>query len=472
MFSALLAGNTGVYSARMERRYLQDLSNWLAKPNRKPLLIRGARQVGKSTLVRQFAEEKGLKLFEVNLEVNPGLAKAAETLDLDAILLEIEFLCNNGRIEAGKSIIFLDEIQGVPRMLQCLRYFYEQRPELVVIAAGSLLEFTLADNKFPMPVGRIEYFYMGPISWDEFLEAKMETQLVDFLGNIEMGDIFPEAAHQRLLSLLREYFLTGGMPEPVQLHLDGMDWETVFDAQNSIYQTYRDDFSKYAQGAALMRLQKILDFLGQGAGRKVKYVQIDAGSQAREIKQALDLLLKAGLVLPVMHSHGDGIPLNAQANHKILKLFSLDIGILNRICHLNHLSVQQFQEERFVNENILAEQFMAQQLFFKRSPKLPPELFYWLREEKAGNAEVDFMIQCGNEVLPIEVKSGKSGTLKSLFQFSMQKGGELACRFDLNVPSLQEIEHKTAGGEVSLRLLSLPLYLCHQVDRFYEGLKN
>ena len=451
----------------MKRRYLNDLKKWLTKPNRKPLLIRGARQVGKSTLVRQLAESEGLNLYEVNLEQHTELAAAVETLDLENILLEIEYICNRGSIQPEGSLIFLDEIQGMPRMLQCLRYFYEQRPDLVVIAAGSLLEFALAENPFPMPVGRIEYFFMGPVSWEEFLHAKEEPQLCDLLANYELGKPFPQAGHQRLVHLLREYFLTGGMPEAVQLHLNGEDWEVVFDAQNSVYQTYRDDFSKYAQGPALVRLQKILDYLGQGTGRKVKYVQIDSTSQARDIKQALDMIWKAGLVLQVQHSHGDGVPLASQIDPKVFKLYSLDIGILNRICRLDHLNIQRFQEDSFVNESILAEQFVAQQFYFRQTPKQSPELHYWLREGKTGNAEVDFLVQSGQEVIPVEVKSGKSGTLKSLFQFANKKNASRACRFDLNLPSCQNVVHHTQQGEITMNLLSLPLYLCHQLDRMF-----
>lgn len=454
----------------MERYYQQHLEKWIRKNNRKPLIIRGARQVGKSTLVRQFAASQKKKLFEVNIERHPQLASVAQSLNPQKILREIEFICNQGQVDEENSLLFLDEIQGLPQMIQCLRYFYEDMPQLPVIAAGSLLEFTLAEHTFPMPVGRIEYFHMGPVSWEEFLEAKKEKQLLRLLQTFEPGDEIPHSAHERLVGYLRDYLLTGGMPEAVQLYLDGEAWDTVFDVQSAIIQTYRDDFSKYATGRDLIRLQHIIDYLGQGIAKKVKYVNIDRDSQSREIKSALDLIVKAGVVLRAQHSHADGIPLNAQIDPKVFKLYCLDIGFYNRLCDLKYISDSQIHSRAFINEGVIAEQFIAQQLYFDKTPQNSPSLHYWLREGKSKNAEVDFLIQVEQSVVPIEVKAGKSGSLKSLFQFSVEKNIQLACRFDMNHPTLQWIEAKINNSPVRLQLLSLPLYFCNQVQRLTSKL--
>lgn len=455
----------------MKRHYEEQLEIWLHKRNRKPLVIRGARQVGKSTLVRQFAAKQGLRCFEVNVERHPHLSRVAETLDPRNILSEIEFVCNQGAINAADSIVFIDEIQAIPKLLQCLRYFYEEMPRLAVLAAGSLLEFALQDYAFPMPVGRIEYFHMGPVSWEEFLQAKNETQLLALLQGYELSQDFPVSAHERLLGLLREYFLVGGMPEAVQLHADGEPKESIIDVQNSILQTYRDDFSKYATGRDLLRLQRILDYLGEGLGAKVKYVNIDRESQARELKSALDLIVKAGVVLKVMHTHGDGIPLKARIQPRVFKIYSLDLGLYNRICGLNYIGFQQMREAAFVNAGMLAEQFIVQQLFFRETPKLPPDLHYWLREGSSSNAEVDCLLQIDSQIVPVEVKSGKSGSLKSLLQFSAEKKIDFACRFDLNPPSLQACEHRINGSKVRFKLLSLPLYFCNQIERLVRSVR-
>lgn len=457
----------------MKRRYEAYLTTWFEKTRRKPLVIRGARQVGKSTLVRQFAEMRGLKLFEVNLERHPEFRQISETLDPSKILREVEFICNRGRIDPSDSLLFLDEVQELPKLLQCLRYFYEEMPELPVIAAGSLLEFALAEHSFPMPVGRVEYFHMGPVCWEEFLAAKEEVMLLELMRNYAIGDMFPLSAHERLVPLLRDYLLVGGMPEAVQLYVEGRGFDEIFDAQEAVYQTYRDDFSKYAQGRALLRLQKILDYLGQGAGTKVKYANVDRESQSREIRQALDLIRKAGVVFSVTHSHANGVPLASEAEQTVLKLYCLDIGIYNRICRLESLSERSLRDARFVNEGVLAEQFVAQQLFFSETPKRSPELYYWLREGRANNAEVDFLCQVGTTVVPVEVKAGKGGSLKSLFQFSDAKGKALACRFDLNPPLRQKIVHRIDSREVTVDLLSLPLYFCGQTNRLLaEAVKD
>jgi predicted AAA+ superfamily ATPase len=218
----------------------------------------------------------------------------------------------------------------------------------------------------------------------------------------------------------------------------------------------------------LVRLQKIIDYLGQGTGRKVKYVNIDRESQSREIKQAVELILQAGLVLQAVHTHGAGVPLGAQSDPKASKLYSLDIGLYNRICNLRQLSEHEMKDARFINEGVIAEQFIAQHLYFREAPKRKPDLYYWLREGSARNAEVDFLVQVGQQVVPVEVKAGKSGTLKSLFQFALEKRCQTACRFDLNVPSMQAVEQNLNGENVSFNLLSLPLYMCHEMERLLE----
>ncbi len=198
-------------------------------------MIRGARQVGKSTLVRQFAARRNLVLFEVNLERQAHLRGPLEKLDPQDVVREIEFLCGKGRMKDQKSLLFLDEIQGIPRALECLRYFFEDMPELPVIAAGSLLEFTLANHSFPMPVGRIEYMHMGPASFEEYLREKGEAQLFELLRNYELDEAFPLSAHLRLLGLLREYLLVGGMPEPAQLFIESGDFSRAFEIQEAIW---------------------------------------------------------------------------------------------------------------------------------------------------------------------------------------------------------------------------------------------
>jgi uncharacterized protein len=444
------------------------LDRWIAKPHRKPLVIRGARQVGKSTLVRRFAARQQRRLFEVNLERHTSLGRVIDTLDPRRILREIEFLAERGAVDARDSLVFLDEVQAVPKALQCLRYFLEELPELPVVSAGSLLEFTLAEHSVPMPVGRVEHVHLGPVNWEEFLAAKGETQLLALLRGFSWGETFPQSAHDRLLDALREFLMVGGMPEAVRVFLEQRDLSAVFEIHDSIVQTYRDDFSKYATGAELARLQRVMDYLGRHVCEKVKYSNIDRESQAREVRRALDLLLKAGVAFAAFHSHGDGLPLRAQADDRVFKLYSLDLSFFNRASGITALREVDLLDHRFIKGK-LAEQFVAQQLHFADTPSHKPELHYWLREGRTGNAEVDFLQVASGRVFPVEVKAGKAGSLKSLVQFAALKGNPVACRFDLNPPSCQTVRHVLEAGEVSFELVSLPLTLCGEARRLVEA---
>ena len=447
----------------MERFDEARILEWFQREIHKPLLIRGARQVGKSTLVRQFAKNNGINLYEINLEKNQQLEEVFKGQNIHEIINEIEFITQKGKIITGESILFLDEIQSIPKAIQSLRYFYEDIPALHVIAAGSLLEFTLASHSFSMPVGRIEYLYMYPVTFFEYLNACGEKPLVDFLRNYTIGDYFPISAHEKCINYQRNYILAGGMPEAIQILISENNLERVFIIQSQILETYRDDFAKYASGNDLLRIQKIFDFIPSSIGEKIKYVNIDSHIKARELKKAYDLLVKAGLIIQAYHSDASGIPLKATKDEKVYKSFFLDIGLINRSCGLEYMPLDTLKSIKFINEGKLAEQFIAQHLLTIGRKNEKQHLFYWLREGRRANAEVDFLIQKNLEIIPIEVKAGKTGTLKSIHQFIFRKSKKLALRFDLNLPSIEfvNVKIKQSEGlkEVGFTLLSLPLYM-------------
>ena len=457
----------------MNRFAEKNLLRWLNLSSRKPLVIRGARQVGKSTLVRQFAKKNKLNLFEVNLERFPSLANVFKTNDPDNIIQEIEYICRNGSIRTDKDLLFLDEIQAIPEAIQSLRYFYEEHPNIPLIAAGSLLEFTLAKHNYSMPVGRIQYHFLYPMSFEEVLEAMSQDDLLALLRTYKVGDIFPGSAHTRLLELLRIYFLTGGMPEAVQrfIESDG-DFDEVVDVHSSITETYKDDFAKYSTGSALHMLHRIFEFVPRSLGEKFKYFRVNPDVPSRNIRTALELLVKAQLITKVYHTDGAGLPLGATINERIFKTYFLDCGLVNYICGVTKISLNDLQAASFINKGKIAEQFIAQHLCSLGRATSRKTLTYWLREGKTTNAEVDFLIQLDQSIVPIEVKSGKSGSLKSLLQFAYQKNCSRVVRFDLNPPSFQNINHKLAqAGEtvqVECHLLSLPLYLIEQLPRLFQ----
>ena len=455
---------------RFSEKYLDG---WYRKQWRKPLVLRGARQVGKSTLVRIFAEKKGLVLNEINLERNLFLNDVFRTTDTSLILGELEALSGKS-IRAENSILFLDEIQATPYALQALRYFFEDMPDLPVIAAGSLLEFTLADHHFSMPVGRIEYFHLYPLSFSEYLTA-LEPGLVRYLEELDLNGV-PAAAHQKLLQRQREYFFIGGMPEAVARYKESGSLAEAATVHRTIVNTYQDDFAKYARQQDLALLQKVFSAIPRRLGQKTKYSNISREERTKKIKDTISLLAMARVCHPVYHSHCTGVPLNADIDELTYKLIFLDIALAGHICGIDWLTISSYDDLRLINEGGLAEQFVGQHLLDLNKGIDPPRLHYWLRQRKSANAEVDYVISRGDMVVPIEVKSGKSGSLKSLHQFVYQKGVGLAVRFDLNQPGLQQVSHtiRTAKGNKKVRfsLLSLPLYAVEQLPRLIDALRR
>ncbi len=218
----------------MLKRFVEeDIDTWYRRKHRKPLVVRGARQVGKSTLIRNFADNHRLTLHEINLERHPSLVRTFEKLDMGEILRELEYISGKGKINTAGSLLFLDEIQAVPAAIKALRYFYEDYPELPLIAAGSMLEFALSDHSYSMPVGRIEYLYMGPMTFEEFLGAKNENTLLELLASFSFEFPFPESAHQKLLKSQREFLMVGGMPEAVQVHIESDDFNEVMNVHSA-----------------------------------------------------------------------------------------------------------------------------------------------------------------------------------------------------------------------------------------------
>jgi len=451
----------------MQRQQLQFLSAWLQNKHRKPLIIRGARQVGKSTLVELFAKQHQLSLRNVNLERHPELSSIFSGKAPEHILQQIEFLPNMGSI--GKdTLLFLDEIQAVPEAIPALRYFYEDMPEISVVCAGSLLEFALKDHSFSMPVGRIQYLHMGPMTFSEFLLAIDEERLKNFIDLYEPGQEIGDIVHQRLLDLLRSYYSIGGMPEAVAVFAESHSYKDVSEVHNSIIETYRDDFPKYAGSRNQNRMLNVFNFVARNVGVKIKYSNISPQDQSVTIKKDIELLTMARVACKVVHSHCSGLPLQADLEEKIYKLLFLDVGLMNTICGLDWRSISQMDDTKLINQGAIAEQFIGQHLQALLADKPNRELNYWLREGRSSNAELDFVIGLRGKIIPIEVKSGATGTLKSLHQFMGIKQAPLAIRFDTKLPAVNQIDTviniNKQRQQVQYTLISLPLYLVERLD--------
>lgn len=274
--------------------------------------------------------------------------------------------------------------------------------------------------------------------------------------------------HEKLLDKLNEFFIVGGMPEAVASFIEKKDFKKVAQIHRSILDTYRNDFSKYRDRVPLVRLERVFDYAAFSVGEKVKYSAISRDEQARELRVALELLSKAQVIHMVHHSNVAGIPVKAGMDDRVFKLLFLDVGLMNHAIGLDWESFQRTDRSMLLPWGKIAEQFIGQQLLFRSKGTQPPELFYWVREGKMGNAEVDFLIQLGTLVLPIEVKAGKGGWMKSIAQLMYEKGLSFAIRFDRNPPSLQQVSYKLAhpvGNEVKFQVLTVPLYAVgHSVE--------
>lgn len=408
----------------MKRTVSHKLLEWKADSKRKPLIIRGARQVGKTFVVRQLGQ--GFRnLVEINFEFQPEAAKVFEK-DLDPYRISRDLsLLTGEHISAGETLLFLDEIQECPQALKALRYFYEMMPDLHVIAAGSLIEFEL--EKIGIPVGRINSIYMYPLSFIEFLKAKNEDLLLQALLEHDPQKVFPETAHRKLLNLLGEYFTVGGMPEAVADFIENQDFNRCFDIHHSIVETFRQDFNKYVRKYQLKYVELLFVAIPTLLGKKFKFSRISDDVRARELRPSLDLLQKAGIIHKVMHSSGQGIPLGATARADSFKVIFLDIALSQSILKSDRSSWLLDPASGFINKGEITEAFIGQELLAHSPQNQKSDLYYWQREARSSNAEVDYLVESNRRVLPVEVKSGPSGGLKSLRLFldghTRSKGG-------------------------------------------------
>lgn len=440
----------------MKRLLSESLKLWKNKKNRMPLLLRGARQVGKTFLIEKLGEtEFNKNILSINFEQKRHLQACFESLEPQKILNELELLTEQ-KIIAGETLLFLDEIQECPKAIMALRYFKEQMPTLHVIGAGSLLEFTLNDDDFRMPVGRLEFLYLQPLSFLEFLEAKGTPIILEQLKNFNLKNTPSENVHQHLLQLVREYTLLGGMPAVIQKYLDTQSFLEAQHMQSFILNAYRGDFGKYAKKTIHVNLQILFDKAPGLIAQWFKYNKVNPDIPPKEIKAALTQLKHAGIIYPVHACSASGLPLVTTSNEKKFKLLFLDVGLAKRASRLD--SDVLLREDIFLlNGGALVEQFVGQELMAYQDSHEPPELFFWAREERNSSAEVDYLYVLNGHIFPIEVKSGATGRLKSLRLFMEEKKSKIGIRISETPLSF---EHN---------ILSVPFYLVSEIPRLLKG---
>ncbi len=419
-------GNILIY---IERNIDKELEEWARTSTRMPLLIRGARQVGKTTSIRNLA-----KKFDHFLELNLEDERKSHTIfnkdfDIKRISEELTALYDTPIIP-GKTLLFFDEIQASTLAISSLRYFYEKLPDLHVISTGSLLEFAL--HELPsFGVGRIANLYMYPLSFDEFLKAMKLNKLLEFRKTASALNPLNEAIHNELNDLLKRYFIIGGMPGVVSSYAQTRNLKTCLAIQDNIIINLKTDFGKYKKKVPSLRIMEVFNSVVLQSGNKFVYNQVDSESNHKQIKEALELLILSGWVIPVTHTSANGIPIGAEVNSKFRKMLLLDTGLLQRLAGLNIADLLMDKKFEVINKGNIAEQFVGLEILKSFKGAVSHDLFFWQRENKNSQAEVDFLIQQGNEIIPIEVKAGKKGSMQSMYLFLKEKNAKFGVRCSL-----------------------------------------
>lgn len=392
----------------MYRTAIEDLHKWKNKENKKPLIIRGARQVGKTWLMKEFGNIAYAETAYINFENNPQMKDLfAADMKIDRIITGIE-IYNGRKIDPKNTLLIFDEIQEVPAALTSLKYFNENAPQYQIVCAGSLLGVALHPGT-SFPVGKVEFLDLYPLSLTEFMLAMQKGQFADLLknGDLDMATTFK----QEYVDLLKHYYYVGGMPEAVQNFAENRDFNSVRDIQQRILTAYEQDFSKHAPSGEVPRIRMLWNSIPSQLTKENKkfiYGLIKEGARAKDYEMSMLWLTDCGLVHKVQRATKPNLPLKAYEDLKAFKLFLVDVGLLS--CQVRLGQTVLLEGDRLFNEfkGALTEQYVLQQL------KTVQELgtYYWTNDR--GSAEIDFLLDTGTEVIPVEVKAEKNLKAKSL----------------------------------------------------------
>jgi uncharacterized protein len=455
MLITLTFGFVRIYICPMERDLDNHLAEWVKKKDRKPLLLRGARQTGKSHAIEKLGSAFGNYVC-INFEKTPSSGGLfAQDLDPRRITREIEAIYEQ-EIRPGHTLLFLDEIQNCPSAVTALRYFYEEMPDLHVAAAGSLLEFEL--EKISVPVGRLEFVYVRPFTFNEFLKALGKNILAKQVTGYGPKNVPGDPVHSKILTLLRDYLFIGGMPGVLKRFIEDNSYLSAVDEQESILATYRVDFNKYCGRTGTEQISKVFETVPRIIGRKVTYSKIDPDAKARQTKRAINLLEQAHIVRRVRATSGAGVPLAAGASEKRYKLAFLDVGLMQRLMGTRYRNWVENRDLFSAHTGAVAEQFVGQELTALEGVNRDPGLYYWDRTARGSTAEVDYLIAIHGRVVPVEVKAGAFGHLKSLHLFLS------------TYPSIPfGVKASEQNFARSGRIMAVPLYSLSHLGRIYDS---
>lgn len=453
-----------------ERNIDKYLADWASAEEHKPVLLRGARQVGKSTVVRHLGQTF-TSFVEINFEKQPEYKSLfKENLDVNRITSQMAAIYGEA-IVPGETLLFLDEVQECPEAIMSLRFFKEDMSQLHVIAAGSLLEFALSELP-TFGVGRIHSMFMHPMSFDEFLKANGEDLLLNARNGASCQNPLPEVLHNKLVQLLRTYMLVGGMPEVVCKWVTTHDYLKCQVIQDDIITSYEDDFAKYKKKVNPLLLRMTLRSTAMQMTQKFVYAQVGGEFKTHEVKQALEMLILAGLIIPVTQTTANGIPLGCEANSTSRKMLILDTGLMLSILNMTLGSINEVTTQiltasaaDLVNKGPMAELLAGLEMLRNQSPNRRHEMYYWTRQAKNSLAEIDYVTIKNMKVLPIEVKAGTQGGMKSLWAFMRAKNLSYAVRCSLeNFGTFDYIDNEDGGA---IRCVDVcPLYAISMMNGF------
>ncbi|SJZ39682.1 hypothetical protein SAMN04488128_10136 [Chitinophaga eiseniae] len=445
-----------------QRNILSELEKWASKPNRKPLIIRGARQVGKTTVINQFSDAFEQYIY-LNLELPEDKRPFEQFENFDTLLETLFFLKNKLLAKRGKTLIFIDEIQEAPVALQQLRYFFEQAPDIAVISAGSMLE-SLFNPGISFPVGRVEYLVIHPVSFPEFLGAVNETSVLSYLKKVPVAKF----AEDKLMKLFRTYCLIGGMPEIVAQYAASKDLSALQTTYESLLVSYLDDVEKYAHSNAQIEyIRHAIRVSFAEAGKRIKYQGFgNSNYKSREMGEALRALEKALLIHLVFPQTAPVLPLLPD-QHKSPRLHVLDTGMLNYFVGIQQ-EILGTQDLSTVYQGTMIEHVIGQELLARQYSALHG-LNFWVREKSGTSAEIDYLFVYEGKLIPIEVKSGAEGRLKSLHLFMDHAPHNMAVRFFAGEISISTI---VTPGNKEYYLLNLPYFLISQIEEYLKWFEN
>ena len=437
------------------REILKNLNAWKNRSGRRPLILRGARQVGKTTVINMFSKEFDV-FVELNLDLYSDIQVFKEEYGIDEIIQAVQ-VYKNISFGKGSVLIFIDEIQNSPQAVKMLRYFYEKHPDIFVIGAGSLLEIALEKEDISFPVGRVEFLYLYPFSFSEFLEASEEKILLEIL----LSGKTPDYAHDRLLKLFHTYTLIGGMPAIIKNYLENKEVTGLKTIYESLLISFVNDSEKYARNQTMRNvIGHCLNTIPQETGKRIKFQNFgNSDYRSREVGEAIRLLEKAMLIFLVYPATNTSVP-SIIDYKRSPKLQFFDTGLIN---YFTKIQPEYFKYDDLcdIYRGLIAEHVVRQEITASDLTTNDP-VPMWTRESKSSNAEVDIIIQVKGQIIPVEVKSGSSGSLKSLRLFMDESKNDFAVRLCGNIMNVEKIT--TPAGK-KVRLLNIPYYLAGQVGK-------